>query len=223
MSFLAVAVCLGVMVAPPVRADGLVDLSADSSADSLLTFFPNWKMAKAADFTIEVCDDLACAPDTNCPITGLTIWNYGTASGGPASDITAVYFNLVCGTTNGWATLTYAGAWEDSSAISRPAWTWSGSIPWAADPNNAKGGCTGYPDLHVYADIGPCPTDGATVKLGIGFDDILDPASPGAAMRGTAAPAAVVNPAGHPPASVLRMTIAVVAPGVAASTNVTDT
>jgi len=179
VNFVAVALCLWMMEAPLARADGLVDFSADSTDDTLVTVFPNWRLAKAADFAIEVCDDLSCAPDTNCPISGLTIWNYGTASGGTGADITAVYFNLVCGNTNAWATMTYAGIWMDSSAISRPSWTWDGSIPWAADPNAAKGGCAGYADLHIYADIGSCPTDGATVKLGIGFDEYLDPFSPG--------------------------------------------
>ena len=60
-----VALCLWVMVPALARADGLVDFSADSSNDSLLTVFPNWKLAKAADFVVEVCDDLSCAPDTN--------------------------------------------------------------------------------------------------------------------------------------------------------------
>ena len=102
MNLLAVALCLWMLETPPARADGLVDFAVNTIDDTLVTYFPNWKMAKAADFVFEVCDDLSCAPDTDCPITGLTIWNYGTASGGPGADVTAVYFNLACGNTNAW-------------------------------------------------------------------------------------------------------------------------
>ena len=96
--FQVVVLALG-MWSATAKADGLIDISADSTTDTLLTYFPNWKLAKAADFDVDICDDTTCAPDTNCPITGLTIWNYGTASGGPGADVTAVYFNLVCGKT----------------------------------------------------------------------------------------------------------------------------
>ena len=64
----------------------------------------------------------------------------------------------------------------DASAVSHPAWTWGGSIPWAADPTGA---CAGVARLSIFADVGSCPTDGATVTLGIGYDEVLDPASPG--------------------------------------------
>ncbi len=160
----------------PARADGLVDISADSTTDTLLTYFPNWRNAKAADFDVFICDDTTCAPDTNCPITGLTVWNYGTATGGAAGDLTRVLFNLVCGGTNSVQTLTYAGVWIDSTATARPAWTWGGSIPWAADPTTS---CAGIARLSLFADVGPCPVDGATVTLGIAFDDVKDPAMPG--------------------------------------------
>jgi len=177
MNLLAAALCLWVMKAPPACADGVVWITADATTDSLVTYFPNWRMAKAADFFVEICSDIDCpAPDDNCPITGLTIWNYGTASGGPTGDITAVYFHVVCGKADVWNTLTYQGVWVDESSTSHPAWTWSGSIAWSKDPG---ADCAGLVSMSVFADVGPCPTDGATVTLGIGYDDILDPDSPG--------------------------------------------
>jgi len=181
MNSLAIAMCLWAVLVPSARADGMVDISADSTQDTLMTYFPNWRMAKAADFTIEICDDLSCPGTPDCPIVGVTIVNYGTALGGAGSDITNVYFNLVCAATNQWATLTYAGVWATSTG-SHPAWTWDGSLPWAADPNDAKNGCGGLARVSVYADVGSCPTDGATVTLGIAYDDAKDPDYPGGLM-----------------------------------------
>ena len=174
MNLLFVALCLWVPAVAP--ADGVIDFAADASTDSLFTYFPNWRLAKAADFVVEICDDISCAPDTNCPITGLTLWNYGTASGGATGDITNVVFELLCGKADYWSTMTYAGIWTDSDAVSRPAWTWDGSLAWSKDPG---ADCAGFARISVFADVGACPTDGATVKLGVAFDDILDPFSPG--------------------------------------------
>jgi len=157
----------------PVRADCLLEETPNTSSDNLTTLFPNWLSAPVAVFDIEVCTDAACPGTPSCNIQSLTIYNYGNANG--TTDLTRVYFNLLCGKTNATATLTYAGNWM-VSAKSVAAWTWTGPIVWAADPGSS---CAGMAQLSVYADVGPCPTNGAEVTMGLGYNDVLDPAQPG--------------------------------------------
>jgi hypothetical protein len=183
----------------PAGADCIQDVYSNSVAPFSTTkiFFPNWIQAPAASFTILECDDVTCSWATNAPVVGLTIMNYGNATGGPGADITGMYFQLVCDTTNsGMTTMTYAGDWNVGGSW-YPAWTWAGtaaSIPWADDPcaDNVKGahGCLCTVSLYVYADIGPCPTDGATVQLGPGYNAVRNPALPGGVYdsKGCAAP-----------------------------------
>jgi len=160
--------------------------------------FPNWVRTPAAAFTIMECDDVTCSWALNSPLVGLTIMNYGSASGGPGADITDLYFQLVCnGTNSGVLTMGYAGNWDVGGPV-YPAWTWAGSIPWAGDPCEPPGGgskgCSCMVGLYVYADIGPCPTDGATVALGPGYNLVNNPTWPGGIYDsvGCAAPWGVV-------------------------------
>jgi len=159
------------------RVDCILDVTTNSDpAFSGTTLFPNWLRAPAGAFTIVECDDVWCFWGTNLPIVGITIMNYGTASGGPAGDLQGLYFQIMCGKTDsGPITMTYAGNWVVAGSP-YPAWTWAGSIPWGDDPCT---GCLCLVNLFVYADVGPCPVNGATVQLGPGFNAALNPAWPG--------------------------------------------
>ena len=159
------------------RADFIMDVTGTAVPpfSTWTTVFPNWKMLPTSSFTITECDDTACSWCIDAPIVGVTILNYGTASGGPAGDITGMYFQVLCGATNsGIRTLTYAGPW-DVGVDTYHAWTWSGSLPWSTDPCGNTGmpdqGCLCAVGMYVYTDIGSCPTDGATIELGPGYND----------------------------------------------------
>ncbi|MEK7475735.1 MAG: hypothetical protein AAB152_08895 [Candidatus Coatesbacteria bacterium] len=162
-------------------ADCVLDVAPlDDAAFSGDTLFPNWVAAPAAAFTVFECDDTACAGCSNNPVTGVTILNYGTAT---ASDLTGVSFRLLCNATDsGILAMTYAGVWTVGGSP-YPAWTWAGSIAWAGDPCQAPGagskGCGCFVSLYVYADIAPCPADGAVVELGPGYDPLRDINLPG--------------------------------------------
>src|SRR5207244_3892351 len=101
-------------------------------------------------FDLQYCDNLTCAWDPTAfqaSLTGLTMVNYGTATGGAAGDLTNLYFcggcAAPCAAPN--QTMTYAGIWV-IMGVPRPAWTWSVPIAtplvFNTDPCNAKGGCT---------------------------------------------------------------------------------
>ncbi len=170
------------LVAAGVLALGLAVLGSKARADGVCclwpnpvppfttytTFFPNWKAAPAASFFIWEYMDDAVWGNTDIPIVGLTMLNYGTAVAG--TDIENMYFRILCGNTDSTlVAMTYAGDWT-IGGFSRPAWTWAGSIPWATDPcAAATKGCDCLVDLQVYVDIGPCPTVAATIKLGPGY------------------------------------------------------
>ena len=166
-------------------ADCVYDVTASPIApfNSVQDVFPNWVMLPTSYFIITECDDVTCSWCTAGPLTGLTILNYGTASGGPAGDIRNVYFRITCPnkTDSGIVTMAYAGDWTVPSGI-HPAWTWAGSVGWGADPcaaPGATGGCSCFANLYLYTDIAPCPTEGAVVELGPGYNDVLNPAWPG--------------------------------------------
>ncbi|MEK7476459.1 MAG: DUF11 domain-containing protein [Candidatus Coatesbacteria bacterium] len=174
--------CAGVLVltlpglsGAPALADGLLDETPNTASDTLTTVFPNWARAPAAFFDLTICDDVTCPFCTAGDIQSVTLFNYGSASGGAGGDISGVYFNLFCGKTNAWGTLTYAGVWT-VGASNYPAWTWVGPIAWAADPGSA---CAGDALLSTYVDIGSCPVEGRTVTMGLGLNDIVNPGQPG--------------------------------------------
>ena len=164
---------LGVWMAATVRADCVTGAFPNPAAPftTLQTVFPNWLRVPTASFTLEVCDDAVCGGPS--PLVGITIMNYGSAVGG--TDIADVYWLMECGTKTTLATMTYAGAWTVMGSP-RPVWTWAGSVGYPQDPCSS---CACNASLHVYTDITACPTDGRTIELGPGFNDIFLPAPPG--------------------------------------------
>ncbi len=170
----AVSLAIAAHLLPsPARSDGLIDEVPNTSSDTLVTLFPNWSKAPVAFFDLTICPDASCP----CPVgnfQSLTLFNYGNATGGGTGDITATYFNLLCGKNTYWGTLTYAGAWTIGAAT-YAAWTWVGPYVWPSDPNS---GCGGTVQLSTYADIHACPTDGRSVVMGLGFNNSV-PGPPG--------------------------------------------
>lgn len=177
------AAFLSAALAIPACADYLNDLAPHHVPpfSTMKEVFPNWERAPVAAFSLVECDDAVCAACPTSTIVGVTMLNYGTASGGAGGDIPGLYFQIVCGTKtdSGTMTMTYAGEWTISAATF-PAWTWAGAVGWGSDPcDPTTDGCSCYPSLYVYADIGPCPADGATVAIGPGCNAVLNPATPG--------------------------------------------
>ncbi|MEK7474913.1 MAG: hypothetical protein AAB152_04670 [Candidatus Coatesbacteria bacterium] len=147
----------------------------------LYTIYPNWVQAPVGAFTIYEGDDTTYAWCSTSSIVGVTIFNYGTATGGATGDLTGAYFAISCGskTNLGITALTYAGLWT-VGVDSFPAWTWSGNFLIAGDPcSNLGFNCLCNTNLFVYADVNPCATDGATVDMGPGFNDDANPGWPG--------------------------------------------
>ena len=158
MTVLSLAVIMSFCVPKSVHSDGLTDIypaADDNFSDT--TVFPNWVDVPTSAFYVWEMDDvLGCAASN---ITGLTIVNFGTASGGPTGDIRDMYFIYACGAGKTAATtLAYAGIWAG-----KPAWTWAGSI---ALPNDPCTVCWCWANLFLYTDISPCPVDGASISLG---------------------------------------------------------
>jgi len=129
--------------------------------------FPNWQKAELVTFNTTWCSATDCPGFTDATIKSVTIVNYGTAIGGPTGDITGLYMCFGCFRTNGGdcnyaQTLGYAGLW-DGQAV----WTWAGNLALSGDPCNAgPGGCACIFVMHLFVDIGKCPTNLATVALG---------------------------------------------------------
>ena len=126
-----------------------VYLNADTVFTGNPFLFPNWIQAPAASFWILECDDVTCSLCKTSEFTGLTILNYGSATGGAAGDLTGMYFQFVCGskTNVGPVTMTYAGSWS-----ARAAWTWAGSIAWGGGGNPCDGpswNCSCWAGLYV--------------------------------------------------------------------------
>lgn len=163
--------------AGPARADYIWGgwANAVPPFSTLRHVFPNWVRAPVASFSLYECDDVTCGWCTNGPIVGVTMFNYGTAAG--TADIAGMYFQLMCGskTDSGTIQMTYAGVWT-IGGTDYPAWTWAGSLAWGADPCTD---CLCSFNLHVYADIGPCPANGATIRIGPGYNPVSNPAWPG--------------------------------------------
>jgi uncharacterized repeat protein (TIGR01451 family) len=163
-----------VLVGARAGADCVLDVALNSAApfSTYKTVFPNWQGVPISTFTIQVCDDAVCGCPSG-PITGLTILNYGTASGGAAGDIGNLYAEIRCfSKTDNWIGLAYAGVWGG-----RAAWTWAGSAAWGADPCGDTCACN--VSLNLFGDIGACPTDGATIELGPASNYALNPMMPG--------------------------------------------
>ncbi len=165
---------LSPFLAPAARAC-LADVGY-RGGPSMVYLFPNWKMVNLVDFDTVWGDGTYCgAGFIDATLKGLTIFNYGTADG--ATDIAKLYFCLGCSrNNNGDCTLaptqlTYAGLYADGAGNDRPAWTWAGTMAANADPcNGGPSGCACIFAMHLYADIGSCPKNNATVQLGPGYN-----------------------------------------------------
>jgi uncharacterized repeat protein (TIGR01451 family) len=172
---LALAGLLGLLSpAGPARADYINDVGANPVPpfNNFMSVYPNWKMLPTSNFSIYECDDVTCSWCLTSSIVGVTMFNYGNATGGPGADITGMYFKIMCASMNtAIFTMAYAGNWTVGTET-YPAFTWAGAIPFTVDPNDTKNGCMGSASLMVYTDIGPCPTDGGTIELGPGYNDI---------------------------------------------------
>ncbi len=139
--------------------------------------FPNWSRYEVVDWGVQVCDDAAgCLFAPNATISGVTIFNYGTANG--TTDITGMYLCWACSNGTGSActpsmTMTYAGVWT-VGGMPYPAWTWTPPTPPLSldfDPCNVfSSGCSCIIMWRNFIDIGACPTPGATVRLGPGYN-----------------------------------------------------
>ncbi len=157
----------------------------DSANPPPFTLFPNWVRAQVAVFDLVYCDSVTCAwnPPTSYQgsLVGLTMVNYGTATGGAGGDLSALYFcggcTAPCAAPN--QTMTYAGIWN-ISGTPRPTWTWASAVPLVFNANPCVN-CAGLCDvvLTFWTDVAPCPVSGATIALGPNYDPVGNPASPG--------------------------------------------
>jgi len=177
-------IALGALLpAGSVRSDCILDVYQNPVApfSGLYTIYPNWIQAPVGAFTIYEGDDTTYSWCPTSSITGLTMFNYGTATGGATGDITGAYFNINCGskTNSGIVAMTYAGVWT-VGLDSYPAWTWDGPFLIPGDPcSNLGFNCLCNVNLFVYVDVHPCAIDGRTVSIGPGFNDDLNPGWPG--------------------------------------------
>ena len=149
---------------PPVsRADCVQEMFSDSAFDNITSVFPNWVDVPTSSFWMWECEDvdLYCAqtPCATGNLRGVTMVNYGTATGGAGNDIIGMSFVWYCNGGTAMQNMAYAGLWGGL-----PTWTWAGSLAPPADPTGTD--CWSWMNLFVYTDIGPCPTDGATIELG---------------------------------------------------------
>ncbi|MEK7474812.1 MAG: hypothetical protein AAB152_04165 [Candidatus Coatesbacteria bacterium] len=154
-------------------ADGIYDVGSDSvppfDSNTYPVLFPNWRVAPISTYWIYECDDITCAGCTTSNITGLTVFNYGTAAA--PGDLAGAYFNYVCGgQVSAVYAMTYAGFW--AVAGGHPAWTWAGSLPLSTDPCDTSKGCWCFPSINLYADIGACPVDGSTIELAPAYNPV---------------------------------------------------
>src|SRR5688572_33246601 len=100
MRFLAGPALAAVLVAGvrPAAADCLLEETPNTLSDNLTVVYPNWQKALVAEFNLTVCTDGVCPGTPNCNITGVTVYNYGDATG--LTDLSAMYFNMSCGKTS---------------------------------------------------------------------------------------------------------------------------
>ena len=149
LAFLAAPVAGVWILAAPAAADYYLDVQGQAVPpfSDINWVFPNWEEVPAAAFVIRVGDDTTYSWCPVSQLVGITIYNYGTATGsapGAGGDVDGMYFHMKCGDTDsGMRTMTYAGDWT-VGAMTYPAWTWAGAIPWAsalADPAEGLKGC----------------------------------------------------------------------------------
>ncbi|MEK7475296.1 MAG: hypothetical protein AAB152_06625 [Candidatus Coatesbacteria bacterium] len=171
-----VAACVVGLLPVSARANCVADVTVMSGEATQFVFFPNWLKAYAGAFTVSdwaVSCGGACAGAPNCStgappacgalaqqVAGLTIVNFGTGTSGQAGsswDIAAVYWR---------SDADAAGFYHTLTACAPKMWTWA----WNGVEVNPD--MSALPNLRIYADISATPADGATVQLGIPYDDI---------------------------------------------------
>ncbi len=165
-SVAAAALALAVLRPPGVAANcvALIDDLPGEATDKV--FFPNWQKAQAAAFYLwdsaltigGACGGVPACPGGGCggaalQLRGLTIVNTGTAVAG--TDITAMYWR---------SDADAAGVYHTMTAEGPSMWTWA----WNGVEANPDMVLT--PNLRIYTDIAPSPTDGASVQLSIPVD-----------------------------------------------------
>jgi len=127
-----------------------------------MIIYPNWSKVVTSRQTLWMYS-AGTAPEN---IKSMTVINYGSATN---SDITKVYVRFYCGaTTSGTLTLTYAGVYNMDSG-SGAAWTWAGTtVDFSACPDmcGAPFLCGGFFTADIIVDIAPCPTAGASIRMG---------------------------------------------------------
>jgi uncharacterized repeat protein (TIGR01451 family) len=169
---------LAASLVPVVAGACILDAYPDGADPPSSYVFPNWQKFQTTIFDLVYGDcTVMCVGWCAGDITGVTLVNYGTANG--TTDITGVYFCTDCTTacTTPNQTMTYAGVWDMGQGISYPAWTWSGAVIIANDPCDPPGagskGCTVTcaGRMHVFVDIGSCPTEQATIAMGPAYYD----------------------------------------------------
>ena len=159
---------LQLIVPAPAAADGILDVLELPAApfNTRGVFFPNWAAVPTASFVIMEGADNVYTDCTSSTLLSLTVLNFGTAN---QSDITGVYMALVCGSklNTGLLPMTPMGMWTYGADV-HAAWTWGGTYEFDTDPClDPNLGCSCEVSLFLYVDVGPCPTDGATVQLGM--------------------------------------------------------
>jgi uncharacterized repeat protein (TIGR01451 family) len=173
-------------VAPRASRACILDMYLSGSNPTFSRIFPNWTNTPITAFDMVYCDAVTCLGYEQGDLAGLTILNYGTATGGATGDLTNMYFYVFC---TAWGaksplvqTMTYAGVWT-VGGTPYPAWTWEPAVPWvfANDPcgKNCTADCLFT--MSVFVDVGSCPAEGATVALGPNYDEITDPVESGGA------------------------------------------
>ena len=166
---------LRVLLPIQAAADGILDVLELPAApfNARGVFFPNWAAVPTASFVIMEGADNVYTGCTSSTLMSLTVLNFGTAN---QSDITGVYMALVCGSKDntGLLPMTPVGMWTYGSDV-RAAWTWGGTYEFDTDPcQDPDFGCSCEVSLFLYVDVGPCPTDGATVQLGLPPGALVD-------------------------------------------------
>lgn len=183
-----------VLAAVPIaQADICVLDLRDNGEVQSRAIFPNWYRVRVSSFDAWLCD--VCAWEGTEGITGLTVVNFGTL---PPGDIKHVYWAGRCGSVStDVLPMTYAGTFGGDGGP-HPAWTWAGRPP--ADFHSCPDLC-GVPPcgaaftIDLFASMGPCPADGATLCLGLPSNTAFDPREPGSLSdnAGCTAPASPVR------------------------------
>jgi len=172
-----VALFLAILLPGAAPGDSIWGVYPGSVALPAVGLFPNWTKVPVANFSIWECDDGTCWWSPDCIFKGLTVVNYGSAKGGAGGDIATLSFQIRCAgkSDSGVLAMTYAGIYQQSTG-NFPAWTWAGSSPFGDDPCTW---CGCGPTLDVFMDVAACPTQGATVQMALGHNNLLNPATPG--------------------------------------------